>query len=124
FKGEITAKQRGVFGDIVLSRYDLNVSYEPTSFTLIASEKKQLLRIPGISSLRYFANKPGIITVNGEVEGVLFKGVDASYDSGFLDALLVDGRTIDFSDSTAAARQILVSQYTANRLQLKVGDDF
>jgi len=124
FKGEITAKQRGFFGDIVLSRYDLNVSYEPTPFTLTASEKKQLLRIPGISSLRYFANKPGIITVNGEVEGVLFKGVDASYDSGFLDALLVDGRTIDFSDSTAAARQILVSQYTANRLQLKVGDDF
>src|SRR5690606_24611213 len=30
FKGEITAKQRGFFGDVVLSNYDLNVSYEPT----------------------------------------------------------------------------------------------
>src|SRR5690606_9940147 len=31
---------------------------------------------------------------------------------------------IDFTDSTKAIGQILLSQYTANRLQLSVGDDF
>src|SRR5690606_14278405 len=80
--------------------------------------------IPGVSSLRYFATKPGIINVNNEVEGVLLKGIDATYDPKFLDELLVAGRTIDFSDSTRAIGQILISQYTANRLQLTVGDDF
>lgn len=124
FKGEITAKQRGFFGDVVLNNYDLNVSYEPTPFTLTASEVQALKDIPGVSSIRYFATKPGIINVNNEVEGVLVKGIDAAYDPGFLKELLVAGEVVDFSDSTRAAGQILISQYIANRLQLTVGDDF
>jgi len=124
FKGEITAKQRGFFGDVVLSNYDLNVSYEPTPFTLSASEVAEVKNLRGVSSLRYFATKPGIINVNNEVEGVLLKGIDATYDPSFLNELLVAGQPIDFSDSTRAMEQILISQYTANRLQLTVGDDF
>src|SRR5690606_15543600 len=84
FKGEITAKQRGFFGDVVLSNYDLNVSYEPTPFTLSASEVAEVKNLRGVSSLRYFATKPGIINVNNEVEGVLLKGIDATYDPSFL----------------------------------------
>ncbi len=124
FKGEITAKQRGFFGDIVLSNYDLNVSYEPKPFELTPSEVQKLKDIPDVSSIHYFATKPGIINVNSEVEGVLLKGIDASYDPHFLKDILVAGQTIDFSDSTRAGGQILISQYTANRLRLAVGDDF
>lgn len=124
FKGEITAKQRGFFGDIVLSNYDLNTSYEPAPFELTVSEVQELKDLPDVSSIRYFATKPGIINVNSEVEGVLLKGIDATYDLHFLKDILVAGQAIDFSDSTQAAGQILISQYTANRLQLAVGDDF
>src|SRR5690606_994516 len=74
--------------------------------------------------VRYFGTKAGIINVNNEVEGVLFKGIDSSYNQQFLAGMLVDGRAIDFTDSVKAMNQILLSQYTANRLQLTVGDDF
>jgi len=124
FKGEITAKQRGFFGDIVLSKYDLNMSYEPTPFALTTAEVQELKDISGVSSIHYFATKPGIINVNNEVEGVLLKGIDDTYDARFLNGLLVAGQPIDFSDSTHASGQILISQYTANRLKLTVGDDF
>ena len=124
FKGEITAKQRGFFGDVVISNYDLNTSYEPTPFALTAAEVQKLKVLPDVSSVHYFATKPGIINVNNEVEGVLLKGIDASYNAHFLNDILLQGEPIDFSDSTRAAGQILISQYTANRLQLKVGDDF
>ncbi|SKB40530.1 lipoprotein-releasing system permease protein [Parapedobacter luteus] len=124
FKGEVTAKQRGFFGDVTLSRYDLNVSYEPAPFRLSDAETQALKAIPGVSSLQYYATKAGIINVNDEVEGVLFKGIDAVYDQGFLKDVLVAGRAIDFADTTKAVGQIMISQYTADRLQLAVGDDF
>ena len=124
FKGEITAKQRGFFGDVVLNSYDLNQSYEPTPFELQASEIEALKGLPEVSSIHYYATKPGIINVNREVEGVLLKGIDATYDPHFLNRILVAGKTIDFSDSTQAIQEILISDYTANRLKLKVGDDF
>jgi len=124
FKGEVTAKQRGFFGDITLSKYDLNTSYEASPFRLTDAETEELRALPDVTSLQYYATKAGIINVNDEVEGVLFKGVYATYDQRFLSIVLVSGETIDFTDSTEAASQILVSQYIANRLQLSVGDDF
>lgn len=124
FKGEVTAKQRGFFGDIILSNYDLNTSYEPFPFRLTAAEIDTLKTIPGLSSIHYFAAKAGIINVNDEVEGVLFKGIDSAYNQHFLASTLVDGYPIDFTDSAKAIGQILISQHIASRLELSVGDDF
>lgn len=124
FKGEITAKQRGFFGDIILSKYDLNASYESSPFQLNSDQLATLKQVPGVSAIHYFATKAGIINVNEEVEGVLLKGIDSAYDKQFISGILLDGRPIDFSDSTRANSEVLVSAYVANRLQLKVGDDF
>src|SRR3546814_7677629 len=46
------------------------------------------------------------------------------YDQEFLSGIIVEGRSIDFSDSIKAQQQILISDYTASRMKLKVGDDF
>ncbi|MEC3879682.1 ABC transporter permease [Parapedobacter sp. 10938] len=124
FKEEVTAKQRGFFGDITLSNYDLNESYEPEPIALTATEIRELRAVPGVTDVRYFATKAGIINVNNEAEGVLFKGIDSSYNQQYLTATLIDGHPIDFADSAKAMGQVLLSQYTANRLQLTVGDDF
>lgn len=124
FKGEVTAKQRGFFGDITLNKYDLNLSYEHAPFSLQPAEIEEIRNIPGINALQYYATKAGIINVNDEVEGVLLKGIDAAYDQRFINHVMVDGGPIDFSDSTKAISQIIISQHIANRLQLHVGDDF
>ncbi|MFB2120022.1 ABC transporter permease [Parapedobacter sp. 2B3] len=124
FKGEVTAKQRGFFGDITLSNYDLNSSYEPAPIELTPAEISELRAVPGVTDVRHFATKAGIINVNNEVEGVLFKGIDSSYNQRFLAGTLVAGLPIDFADSAKAITQVLLSQHTANRLQLAVGDDF
>lgn len=124
FKGEVTAKQRGFFGDIILSKYDLNTSYESSPFRLSANEMSELRRIPGVSSVQYFATKAGIINVNEEVEGVLLKGIDSAYSQAFISEILVAGQPIDFSDSTQAIGQVLISKHIATRLQLEVDDEF
>lgn len=124
FKGEVTAKQRGFFGDIDVTKYDLSQSFEHTPFYLRNDKIAELEAIPAVTGVRRYATKAGIVNVNGEVEGVVLKGIDAHYSQEFLASVLVDGTPIDFSDSTRAMTQVLISSYTASRLLLEVGDGF
>lgn len=124
FKSEIREKVRGFSGDIQISKLDLNSSYENSPFTLNKEKLQKLLSMPNVDYAQAFATKPGIINTSEEIEGVVLKGVDRNYNWDYFGKTLVSGKVIDFSDSSKSSRQILISQYTANRLNLKVGDDF
>lgn len=124
FKSEIREKVRGFSGDIQIVKLDLNSSYENTPFTIPPQSLNTITSRPGINYAQPFATKPGIINTNEEVEGVVLKGVDSTYNWNFFNNILVAGKVIDFTDSVESKRQILISKYTANRLNLKVGDDF
>ncbi|HCN82601.1 MAG TPA: ABC transporter permease [Sphingobacteriaceae bacterium] len=124
FQIEIKEKVRGFSGDIIVLKYDLNSSYENSPFTIALDTLKALLAAPGIDYAQPFASKPGIIDINGEMEGVVMKGVDKNYNWTYIKSALVSGKVIDFSDTVKSKRQILISQYTADRLKIKTGDDF
>jgi lipoprotein-releasing system permease protein len=124
FQVEIKEKVRGFSGDIIVLRYDLNSSLENSPFTINRDTLKTILSLQGVSYAQPFGSKPGIITVNGEMEGIVMKGVDKNYNWNYIKSALVSGKVIDFSDTVKAKRQILISQYTADRLKLKTGDDF
>ena len=124
FKTEIREKVRGFSGDIQISKLDLNTSYENTSFSMSDSSFQKILKQDGIEFMQSFATKPGIINTNEEVEGVVLKGVDKNYNWEYFRKILIAGTVIDFSDTLKSRTQILISKYTADRLKLKVGDDF
>ena len=124
FKSEVIEKQRGFGGDVIVFQYELNPSYDNTSFLLEDSTKSKLKKVPHFKSIEPFATKPGIINANDEIEGVVLKGIDKTYNQKFISSILVEGEGIDFSDEENATRQILISTYIANRLNLKLGDDF
>lgn len=124
FKTEIREKVRGFSGDIQISKLDLNTSYENTSFSMSDSSFQKILKQDGIEFMQSFATKPGIINTNEEVEGVVLKGVDKNYNWEYFRKILITGTVIDFSDTLKSRTQILISKYTADRLKLKVGDDF
>ncbi|MBC7914820.1 MAG: ABC transporter permease [Pyrinomonadaceae bacterium] len=123
FQTEIREKMRGFSGDILLIPFDLS-STESTPFSLNSDTLKKLKAYPEIEYMHPYAIKPGIINVNNEVEGVVMKGVDKTFNWNFFKKILVAGDVIDFSDSLKAKSQILISQHIANRLRLKVGDTF
>lgn len=122
FKREIIEKQRGFFGDIIITKNDLSASYENTPIRLSAEKLEQLKSMPSVVDITPFATKAGIMNVNGQVEGVLLKGVDRSYNQQYLQQAIVKGDTLDFSDN--GDTQLLISEYLANRLELDVGDKF
>ena len=122
FKTEIQDKVRGFIGDVQIYRFDLNGSFEKSPFVPNDTTISYLRNNKNISSFYPFATKPAIISANGEVEGINFKGIDKTYDWAFIKKHLVAGTIINFADRSA--NQILISDYTAKRLKLKVGDNF
>ena len=122
FKTEIQDKVRGFIGDVQIYRYDLNGSFEKAPFVPNDTTLNNLKSNPHIASFYPFATKPAIIAANEEVEGINFKGIDSTYDWKFIQKHLVTGTIIDFKNESK--NQILISLYTANRLNLKVGDSF
>ena len=124
FKTEVREKLRGFAGDIQIIKLDLNASYENSPCSIEPATLERIAHYPEIAYLQAFATKPGIIKTRDEVEGVVLKGVDKFYDITYFKRTLAAGKVIDFSDSTASQKQIMISQFTADRLKLKVGDDF
>ncbi|HEY0680580.1 MAG TPA: FtsX-like permease family protein [Chitinophagaceae bacterium] len=82
----------------------------------------QLLRgNKDIVTVQAFGTKNAILKTAEALEGVLFKGVENDYAFGNLKGFLQQGKWISFPDSNYS-NQILLSEYTANQLQLKVND--
>ncbi len=123
FKQEITEKQRGFFGDIIILKNERSDSYVNTPISLSNEQINVLEKHPNVVNIYPFATKAGIMNVKGEVEGVLLKGIDKDYDQEFLSKTILEGETIDFNAEDAES-QLLISSLTANRLHLNVGDSF
>ncbi len=124
FKKEVGDRIQTFSGDIKIARLDLNASYENTPFNNNDTLTRRLLSNKQITKIMPFATKNGIMKANDEIEAVIMKGVDKQYDWSFLKQTLVAGRVINFADTSIAKQEIMISQYTANRLKLKLGDKF
>ena len=124
FKTEIQEKVRGYIGDVRIFKFDLNNSFELSPFVPEPETINNLKKNPEVEYFQPYATKPAIISANNEVEGINFKGIDKTFNWDYIRKHLVSGTVIDFSDSTKATRQIMISQFTASRMNLKIGDNF
>ncbi|MBD1384076.1 ABC transporter permease [Mucilaginibacter rigui] len=123
FKQEIREKVRGFGSDIQIVKTDNNVSYEKSGFADSAALVKDIKSVNLVDALYPYATKPGIIKANNEIEGVVLKGVDKTYNWDYIKKTLISGSVINFTDTTDVQLQIMVSQTIADRLKLKTGDD-
>jgi lipoprotein-releasing system permease protein len=80
-----------------------------------------LHQLPQIKQVQAFATKSAVIEKNKEIEGVLFKGVESNYDFNNLKTFLKQGSFPTFNDS-AYSKDILLSEFVANELQIKLND--
>jgi lipoprotein-releasing system permease protein len=76
---------------------------------------------PQVQSIHPFATKSAILKTRDEIEGVLVKGLDSTYNFSHLLPFIRQGRPIQFNDSSYS-QEIMISAYTATQLKLKVND--
>jgi len=74
-----------------------------------------------VRNMHPYATRYAMLKGGDAMEGVLLKGLNKEFDVDLLKPFLKEGRWINFNDSSYA-REIIVSDYTAKQLQVKVND--
>jgi lipoprotein-releasing system permease protein len=81
----------------------------------------EIKKNPEVESIHPFSTKYAMLKTQDEIEGVLVKGLDSTYDFGHILRFIQEGRPIHFNDSSYS-REIMLSAYTAQQLKIKVND--
>lgn len=121
FKSEITNKVVGFGAHIRINSFTNNNSYEETPISVNQKFIKELGLNPLIKNIQPYATKAGIIKTKDEIQGIILKGVDRSYNPDFFSDKLIAGALPDLND-TARSLDVLISNKTASLLKLKTGD--
>lgn len=106
---------------IRISHYDRNYSYEQIPIMLNDTLLHDVFSHPEVVSMQPYATKVGIIKTADQVEGVVLKGVDKSFNGREFARNMLEGDTLQLNDSVADSR-IILSKRLADKLQIKVGD--
>lgn len=120
---KIRQKVSAFNGHIVIANFDDNqseVSKNPISTKQDFYPK--FTTVEGVNHIQAIASKAGIIRTETAFEGIIFKGVGGDYKWENLQEYILEGNIPNVSGDLNA--EVLVSQYLANRLELKVGDKF
>ena len=144
FKSEISAKMFGFWGHIHITSVQQTTTYEPIPIIVdkgLITKLQNLNQVPlvetdfwdrikgkqltsgGVHHVQSYATKAGIIKTKDNFEGIVLKGVGADFDWSFVEQNLVEGRKINICN-TDSCHDILISQSTANRLNIKTGSKF
>ena len=120
-QNKIYQKVSAFNGDIIISNFDTNFSDDSQNpISTIQGFYPTFNSIQGIQHIQATASKGGVIRTANKFEGVVVKGVGKDYDWNYFNEFLIDGSLPDYSQ--LLTNKILISEYTSNRLNLKVGD--
>lgn len=120
---KIRQKVAAFNGHIIITNYDENQSQ--LSITPISTHQDfypQFKNVQGINHVQAVATKSGIIRTETAFEGIIFKGVGKEYRWNHLQEYLVSGKLPNLKNQLND--EVLISEFLANRLNLKVGDKF
>lgn len=121
FRNEITEKVIGFGSHIRINNFDSNNSYEEIPIETNAPFVTKVKQHPEVKHVQMYATKAGILKTENEIQGIVLKGVDGQYDWSFFKDKMKEG-TIPVTDGNGTTPEVMISQKTANQLQLKKGD--
>ena len=122
-QNKIREKVAAFNGHIVITNFDDNQSQVHTQPISVNQDfYPKFKTVEGINHIQAVANKAGIIRTESSVEGIILKGVGKDYVWTNIKEYIIEGRLPNYKDELN--EEVLISEYLANRLHLKLGDKF
>ncbi|MBQ4376676.1 MAG: ABC transporter permease [Bacteroidales bacterium] len=120
FQNEITAKVVGFGSHINIRSYGWVNDYDEIPVNMTDRELQRVDAIDEVAHIQPYAYKGGMMKTDDQILGIIFKGVDSSFDSSFFARCMVKGRLANLGDTTAT-NEIVISQKIASRMQIDTG---
>lgn len=122
-KHKIREKVAAFNGHIQITNYDNNFSDVSVTPVLLEQEfYPEFKDVEGIEHIQAVATKAGIIRTEETFEGIIAKGIGPDYNWNVLAEYIVDGKLPEYNGELNS--EVLISQLTSSRLNLKLGDSF
>lgn len=121
YKEVIRDKVIAMGSHVRISNYDMNYSFEPVPFDKNQPFVEEIKAMPEVRSLQCYSTKSGVIKTEDQVEGIVLKGVDQSFDKEHFKQNLIQGELLTLED-TLPSKEIIISSTLSKRLKLKLGD--
>lgn len=119
FRREVTSLLGGFDAHIHIVNLDSNNSLKTTPITKNAALVELLEQNKEIVSISPYAIKAGITRSDNDIQGIMLKGVDESFDWKFFESKMVEGSLPRVDDSTRT-KDILISKRLADILRLEL----
>lgn len=123
FQQSIAQKVFNFWGNLRIQHYGLNKALvsEENPIERDTTIENILKNNTAIQSFNVFATKSAVLEKKGNIEGILFKGIDKNFDSTRITKFIQKGNWIKFTDSTYS-KEIIISAHTAKELNVNVAD--
>lgn len=82
---------------------------------------ESLPQVNGVRHVQVFATKPGIMETDENLQGCIIKGIGADFEWDFFGDKIVAGERLGI-DGVTTSDDIMISVWTAQRLELELGD--
>jgi lipoprotein-releasing system permease protein len=119
---KIKEKVSAFNGDLIITNFDTNNSDDSQVPISMQQDFYPNFTISdNVSHIQITASKGAVIRTQTDFEGVIVKGVGPDYNWSYFEYFLTQGVLPTYT-APQMSNQVLISEYLANRLGLKVGD--
>lgn len=123
FQQSVSQKIFSFWGHIRVQHFepDKSLVAEEMPITKNAAVLATIKKTTGVQTVQAFATKSAVIAKNKNIDGIILKGIESIYDSSQLQPYMVEGKWINFKDSSYS-KEIILSKQLAQLLKIHLND--
>lgn len=122
FQDTVKNKIYGFSAHLLVTKYTMSNAIEEQPFDYNIPVFNDFSDLPFVTHIQEYSHKAGLIKTDEELMGVIFKGVGMRFDTAVFHSNMLEGRFIQFPDSTYS-NEVIISKTIADKLKLEKGDD-
>lgn len=122
FQSAVKNRIYGFSNHLLITKFTMSNAVEEQPFDFQIDLYNNPDQFPFVRHVQEFSHKAGLIKAEEEVLGVVFKGVGAGFDQERFKENLLEGRFLQFPDSTYS-NQVVISRIIADKINAKTGDE-